>query len=225
MAAKGLSFARPPHGQGVRSISGCRSHHSQAAEGRRPGQGGGRPRERGKAAVPFPRLAPRLSESSSGRGPRPTRLDCAGGLGPAPAPDPRVQTPSLERSDGCPGPSGASGSQGRAGAPSAAAATSSLAGPRHPAPPSPGAALGPRRAPAAPETRGPSPGPSPARVVAVGPRGRGEGARFTQSLPGCRPCPRRARGRRVLACLPRELAQAPARAPRLPPLPPLPPPL
>lgn len=104
--------------------------------------------------MPFPRLAPRLSESRSGRGPRPTRRDCAGGLGPAPALDPGVQTPSLEGSDGCPGPSGASGSQGRAGAPSAAAATSSLAGPRHPAPPSPGAALGPRRAPAAPETRG-----------------------------------------------------------------------
>lgn len=147
MAAKGLSFARPPRGQGVRSISGCRSHHSQAAEGRRPGQGGGRPRERGKAAVPFPRLAPRLSESRSGRGPRPTRLDCAGGLGPAPAPDPRVQTPSLEGSDGCPGPSGASGSQGRAGAPSAAAATSSLGGPVTPprrAPEQPSAPAGPR---------------------------------------------------------------------------------
>lgn len=124
---------------------------------------------------------------------------------------------------GRPGPHGATGSQGQAGAPAAAAATSSLSGPvTRPAEP-----LSPRPAPApaAPERR-PEPGPSPARAVAPGPRGRGEEAHFTHCVPGCQPCPRRARGRQALACLGRELAGAPARAPgRPPPLPPQPPPL
>lgn len=154
----------------------------------------------GRRRCPFPRLAPRLSESRSGRGLRPRPgWTAREALGPAP-PRPRVQTPSLEGSDGCPGPSGASGSQGRAGAPSAAAATSSPGGPVTP----------PRRAseqprpppgPAAPETRGPSPGRA-RRGWWRRPRGRAGGGVFYPEPSGCRPCPRRARGRRVLACLP-----------------------
>lgn len=50
-------------------------------------------------------------------------------------------------------------------------------GPRHHAPPSPGAAFCPRRAPAAPETR-PEPGPSPAPAGGARPPGPRRGGAF-----------------------------------------------
>lgn len=126
-------------------------------EGRRPGQENCRPRERGKAAVPFPRLAPRIQGSpSSASAPGPARPSSATRLRPPrlalgsanSVPEEQQQTPSPKWHDG-------ERVMGRGHC----SCRFEPRGPCYPFPPSP-AALDQHWAPEAPEEL-PKPGPSP----------------------------------------------------------------